>query len=391
MTNSDPIAPSPIVPDRIAPFSIDIPESELDDLRSRISNVRWPDTETVDDWSQGMPLAYTRELADHWANGYDWRACESRLNAHPNFVASFDDLDIHFLHVESPHADATPLCLTHGWPGSVVEFLNVIGPLTDPTNHGGDEADAFHLVIPALPGFGFSGKPAAAGCGTERIADMWAGLMQSLGYESFGAQGGDWGSAVTTQIGARHLDRCIGIHLNMPIGRPTPEQLGDMDDTEQAAMAALTEYTEWDSGYSKQQSTRPQTLGYGLADSPVGQMAWIVEKFWRWTDNNGHPEDSIGRDQLLDNVMMYWLTNSAASSARLYWESFSNFGAGQVDIPMGGSVFPKEIIRTSRRWAANGYSNITWWNELDRGGHFAAFEVPELFVSEVRSFFATIR
>ena len=375
----------------IKPFSIAVSDQELADLKQRLTQTRWPEAETVDDWSQGMPLSYTRELADYWANEYDWRAREEYLNSFDQFTTEIDGLDVHFVHVRSPHEDAMPLVITHGWPGSIVEFHKVIGPLTDPTAHGGDAGDAFHVVCPSLPGFGFSGKPSVHGTGTEEIGAMWATLMSRLGYDKYGAQGGDWGSAVTTAIGANDPDHCLGIHVNMPIGRPNPDQLEDLDEVELEAVAARKEYEDWDSGYSKQQSTRPQTLGYGLADSPSGQMAWIVEKFWKWTDNNGHPEDTLSRDELLDNVMLYWIPNNGASSGRIYWESFSKFGAGKVDIPTGCSIFPKEIIRTSQRWAANRYSNITHWNTLERGGHFAAFEVPDLYVDEIRAFFGTLR
>jgi pimeloyl-ACP methyl ester carboxylesterase len=281
--------------------------------------------------------------------------------------------------------------LTHGWPGSVVEFLDVIEPLRDPTSRGAAPSDAFHVVCPTLPGYGFSDKPARAGWGVERVADAWVELMSALGYERFGAQGGDWGSAVTTALGARHPDRCVGIHLNMVSAGPGKDP-GELTAAEQASMAALEDHRRWGTGYSTQQSTRPQTLGYGLADSPAGQAAWVVEKFWAWTDNDGHPEDAISRDRLLDNVMHYWLPNAGASSARLYWESFRGSGDRRpIGVPAGMSLFPGEIYRPSRRWAERRFTDIRHWNELDAGGHFAAFEEPELFVDEVTAFFRLVR
>ncbi len=374
----------------IRPFTIDISDDQLADLRRRLADTRWPEAETVDDWSQGVPLAYTRELADYWAATYDWRATEAALNRLDHFVTEIQGLDIHFVHQRSPHEDAFPLIITHGWPGSIVEFGEVIGPLTDPTAHGGDAADAFHVVCPSLPGYGFSGKPTSPGWGVERIAEAWDELMVRLGYERYGAQGGDWGSVVTTHIG-QNVGHCVAIHTNMPMGRPSPEVLGDPNEEEQAALERLDYYQRSDSGYSKQQSTRPQTIGYGLVDSPVALLAWIVEKFWSWTDCDGHPENAIGRDQLLDNVMIYWLTGSGASSARLYWESFGRARSeAQVELPTGVASFPREIIRSSRRWCEDSY-NITRWSTMPRGGHFAAFEQPQLFVDDVRAFFATVR
>ena len=374
----------------ITPFTIDTPEEQLTDLRNRINNTRWAEEECVDDWSQGIPLTYVREIADYWANQYDWRKSEQYLNTFDHFQTNIDDLDIHFIHQKSPHPDAYPLIITHGWPGSIVEFHKVIQPLVDPTKHGGKAEDAFHVVCPSLPGYGFSGKPSQSGWGVEKIAETWDQLMVRLGYENYGAQGGDWGAAVTTQIG-RNIGHCDAIHINMPIGRPTPESLQDPTDEEKSALEGLTYYQEWDSGYSKQQSTRPQTLGYGLVDSPVGQMAWIIEKFWSWMDCDGHPENTLTRDELLDNVMLYWLTASGASSARLYWESFGSFGGGdKVELPTGVASFPKEIIRSPRRWCEESY-NITHWTTMPKGGHFGAFEQPELFINDLRIFFKTIR
>ena len=374
---------------QINPFHIAIPDADLADLKSRLTRTRWPEAECVDDWSQGIPLTYTRQLADYWADGYDWRARETALNRFDQFITEIDGLDIHFIHQRSPHNDAFPLVITHGWPGSIVEFHKVIEPLTNPTAHGGRAEDAFHVVCPSLPGYGFSGKPSRTGWGVGKIAEAWETLMGRLGYERYGAQGGDWGAAVTTQIG-RNGEHCVGIHLNMPLGFPAADMAEPTDDEKQA-LERLTYYQQWDSGYSKQQSTRPQTLGYGLVDSPVGQLAWIVEKFWSWTDCDGHPENVLTRDELLDNVMLYWTTASAASSARLYWESFNVFsGGGAVKLPTGIAAFPKEIIRAPRNWCEATY-NITHWTTMPRGGHFAAFEQPALFVDDVRAFFATVR
>ena len=375
----------------ITPFRIDIADQELQDLKARLANTRWPEKETPDDWSQGIPLAYVREVAEYWLNAYDWRRGEARINTFDQFKTTIENVDIHFLHVRSPHENALPLVMTHGWPGSIMEFLKVIGPLTRPDEHGGDAGDAFHVVCPALPGYGFSGKPAVIGWGVEKIADAWAVLMARLGYDRYVAQGGDWGALVTVNIGPRDPEHCAAIHLNMVIATPDPDTMGDLTPAEQQALEGMAYYRDWDSGYSKQQSTRPQTLGYGLVDSPVGQMAWIFEKFWRWTDCDGHPENALTRDEMLDNVMLYWLTRSGASSARLYWESFGNPRDGEIATPTGCSVFPKEIFRASRRWADRRYSNIIHWNELDKGGHFAAFEQPELFVTEVRDCFRSMR
>ena len=377
--------------DEILPFRIDVDDEQLADLRRRLKATRWPDRETVDDWSQGIPLAYVQEVCAYWAGGYDWRRAEARINSYDQFRTEIDGVGIHFLHVRSPQADALPLVVTHGWPGSIVEFLDVIAPLTDPAAHDGDAKDAFHLVLPALPGYGFSDKPTERGWSVERIADAWSELMARLGYEWYGAQGGDWGAAVTTALGLRDPEHCHGIHLNMPTVRPDPETMDDLTENEKDALAGIKHYQDWDSGYSKQQSTRPQTVGYGLVDSPAGQAAWILEKFWSWTDHDGHPEDVLTRDQLLDNVMMYWLPGAAASSARLYWESFGKGSRDKVTIPVGCSIFPKEIFRASRRWAEKRFPRLVYWNRLDRGGHFAAFEQPGLFVQEVRASFRHLR
>lgn len=380
----------------ITPFVIDVPEAELADLRDRLARTRWPEHETVRDWSQGIPLAYVREVCEYWRTSYDWPPREVALNRFPQFRTVLDGggdepLAIHFVHARSPEAGALPLVLTHGWPGSTVEFMKAIPLLTNPAAHGGDPADAFHVVAPSLPGFGFSDKPARAGWKVERIATAWDELMVRLGYERYVAQGGDWGSSVTTRIGAQNLGHCTGIHVNMPIAVPTAEDLADLNEVERAVLAKFQYYREHDSGYSKQQSTRPQTVGYGLVDSPAGLAAWILEKFWAWTDNDGQPEDALTRDELLDNVMIYWLSASGASSARLYWESFNSFVGATVPVPAGVTVFPREILGASRRWAERTYTDLRYWNEVDRGGHFAAFEEPDLFVNELRACFRGLR
>ena len=381
--------------EQIKPFELAIPEAALEDLRRRLTATRWPDSETPDDWSQGIPLAYVQEVCQYWAHGYDWRRCESLLNGMHQFQTEIDGLDFHFLHVRSPHADALPLLISHGWPGSVLEFRHVIGPLTYPTAHGGAAEDAFHVIAPSLPGYGFSGKPVAPGWSVQRIAGAWEQLMARLGYDRYVAQGGDWGSAITRQLGvnasAQNGAGCQAIHLNMVTERPDPETMDDLTGFERTALAAAKHYVDWDSGYSKQQSTRPQTLGYGLADSPSGQAAWILEKFWAWTDCGGHPENAVSRDDLLDNIMLYWLPGTAASSARLYWESFGRRSTDNVTIPVGCSLCPKDIFAASRRWAEKQFHNIIHWNELDKGGHFAALEQPGLFVEELRTCFRALR
>ena len=370
--------------ENIRAFRAEVPQAAIDDLKDRLARTRWPEKETVDDWDQGVPLAYAQELAAYWRDDYDWRAVEARLNALPNFLATVDGLDIHFLHIRSDNPAARQLVLTHGWPGSVLEFLDVITTLS---------AD-YHLVIPSLPGYGFSGKPAAAKWSVEHIAAGWDALMRALGYNRYFAQGGDWGSAVTCAIAMNHGDHCAGIHVNMIVGQPDPALMADLTDAEKLYLARFGWYQAKDNGYSTQQATRPQTIGYALTDSPVGQMCWIVEKFHGWTDCGhqpggqsvgGHPERALSKDAMLDTVSLYWFTASAASSARLYWHSFRSFAAGDIDVPTGGSLFPNEIMRLSRRWAEKRYRNIVYWNEVDRGGHFAAWEQPALFAREVRA------
>jgi pimeloyl-ACP methyl ester carboxylesterase len=381
------------MPPPIVPLHLDVPEAELDDLRTRLRNTRWADRETVTDWSQGIPLAYLQELCAYWAEAYDWRRLEARLNAIGQFRTEIGGLQIHYLHARSPEPGALPLLMTHGWPGSVVEFLKVIEPLVDPVSHGGDAADAFEVVCPSLPGYGFSDKPRAAGWGIGRIAAAWAELMSRLGFTRYGAQGGDWGAIVTTRLSNVDPEHLAGIHVNLALIPPEAVRaVGEPTEEEQVALAAAANHRRFGSGYSAQQSTRPQTLGYGLVDSPAAQCAWIVEKFHAWTDNDGHPESVLTRDELLDNVMLYWLPGAGASSARLYWESYNDPAAREpVDVPAGCSVFPKEVFPVSRRWAEQRFSDLRHFGRLERGGHFAAFEQPELFVDEVRQFFRTVR
>ena len=388
----------------IREFRIDIADEALEDLNERLRRTRWPEAEMPDAaaaqpdavrggaeggsgaWAQGLPLEYAKELRDYWLEEYDWPARQAYYNRFPQGVTEIDGLDIHFIHVRSESPDAVPLLITHGWPGSVVEFHKIIEPLTDPAAHGGDPADAFHVVCPSLPGYGFSAKPAVAGWGVGRIAEAWDVLMGRLGYERYFAQGGDWGAAVTTQIGIQDKGRCAGIHVNMPTAGPTKEARENPTERDMQAFNGGRYYNAWGAGYSKQQSTRPQTLGYGLVDSPMGQAAWVIEKYWEWMDCGAHPENTVTREELIDNVMFYWLNGNGASSGRLYWESFAAFGGEQpkVMLPTGCSIFPKEIVPTPRSWAEQRYGNIVYWNELDRGGHFAAFEQPELFVEEIR-------
>ena len=378
----------------ILPLRIEVPESELVDLRRRLRQTRWPEHEPVADWSQGVPLAYLRGLCEYWAYGYDWRPAEARLNALPQFQTDIDGIRIVFAHVRSPNPAALPLILTHGWPGSVMEFMKVIGPLSNPD----DAADAFHVVCPTLPGYGFSGKPERPGWDVERIAQAWAVLMERLGYSRYGAAGSDWGSSVSTLLGQYDRTHVAGVHLIPPLAGPDPATFADLTDAERTALASLEYSAEWDSGYSREHATRPQTIGYALVDSPAALAAWIVEKFWSWTDHSGDLDSVLTRDELLDNLMLYWLPGTGASAARLYWESIRQVNewitgtdAGTVDVPAGCSVFPRELQRPSRRWAEKRFADIRYWNEPARGGHFAAFEQPELLAHEIRSFFRLVR
>ena len=375
---------------RVSAFRIEVPQGDLDDLADRLARARWPEPATAEGWAQGIPLDYLHALVEHWRTAYDWRAREAAFNQLPQVRVEVDGVAIHAFHVPSAVPGALPLVLTHGWPGSFVEFMQLVGPLTDPVAHGGDAADAFTVVIPSLPGYGWSGKPTTTGWGVEKIADAWAELMGVLGYERFGAQGGDWGATVTSALGARHPDRVVGIHMNMVVAFPGPDD-GDPTEEELDGFAAFQHYQEHESGYSTEQRTRPQTIGYSLVDSPVGLAAWVVEKFAAWSDTDWDPVRAIGADRLLDNVMVYWLTRSGASSARLYWESFASPPTAPVDVPMGAAVFPKELFRASQRWAAHQYHDIRRWERMPRGGHFAALEQPELLLGEIREFFRPLR
>jgi pimeloyl-ACP methyl ester carboxylesterase len=384
--------------ENIEEFRIEVPEAALEDLRARLRATRWPEPEPVEDWSQGVPLAYLQQLCAYWATDYDWRATEARLNSLPQFRTTIDGLAIQFIHVRSPVAEAVPLVMTHGWPGSIVEFLKVIGPLSDPVAHGAEPSDAFHVVCPALPGYGFSDKPSETGWGIEKIARAWVELMDRLGYEQFAAQGSDWGTSISTSIGKQHADRVIGLHLVPPLAPPDPATFSALTAREEAALASLEHSDRFDSGYSREHATRPQTIGYALVDSPVALAAWIMEKFWGWTDSRGRPESVLTQTELLDNLMLYWVTASGASAARLYWESMAQVNewisgevTDSVEVPVGCSVFPGELQRTSRRWAERRFTDIRYWNEPARGGHFAAFEQPELFVEEVRACFRQMR
>ncbi|TAK98423.1 MAG: epoxide hydrolase [Rhodospirillaceae bacterium] len=378
---------------RIEPFHLNIPQTALDDLKLRLDMTRWPERETVSDWSQGAPLAKVRGLCDYWRGTYDWRRCENMLNGFGQFRTEIDGLGIHFLHIPSPEAKALPLLMTHGWPGSIIEFHKVIGPLTNPVAHGGNAGDAFHLVLPTLPGYGFSDKPTTIGWNSAKIAKAWLTLMQRLGYTRFVAQGGDWGSAMTTALAALQPKELAAIHLNLIFAQPDKADMENPTPEEAEALAAMKYYQDKEGAYAFQQRTRPQTLGYGLADSPAGQAAWIYEKLCTWSDCSGDPENVLTLDEMLDNIMLYWLPNAGTSSARLYWESFNRSGlqTGPIEVPTGCSIFPKEINKTSRRWAERTFKNIVHWNRLDRGGHFAAFEQPQLFVEELRTCFRQFR
>lgn len=377
---------------RVTPFRIAVSGAEVDDLRRRLQATRWPDPATVEDWSQGVPLPYFQQLCRYWATDYDWPARQARLNGLEQFRTELGGVAIHLVHVRSPQPGALPLVLTHGWPGAVWEFLDVLDPLTDPATHGGDPHDAFSVVAPSLPGYGWSGKPTGPGWGPARIADAWAELMTRLGYRHFGAQGGDWGAIVSTHLGARHPHRVVGVHLNLvPVAPPAGRTQGS--EQEQRGLHAAEHYRTVDSGYAAQQRTRPQTLGYGLADSPAGQCAWILDKFWSWTDCAGDPVATLGADRILDIVSTYWFTNSAASSARLYWETARDPAAGlpTMPVPTGVSLFPHELSQPLPQWAAAQYPDIRLWREHDTGGHFAAMEQPHRLVTDIRDFFRPLR
>jgi pimeloyl-ACP methyl ester carboxylesterase len=388
----------------IRPFQVEIPEEELAELRRRIKATRWPSKELVADRSQGVQLATLQELARYWTTEYDWRRCEARLNTLPQFTTQIDGVDIHFIHVRSSHADALPLLMTHGWPGSVIELLEVIGPLTDPTAHGGRAEDAFHLVLPSLPGYGFSGEPTELGWDPGRTARAWAELMGRLGYGRYVAQGGDLGAIVADAMGRQAPQGLLGIHMNLlvtTLGAPTPPP-GDTEE-ERAALDAINTFTTSGFGYFLEQSTRPQTIGYALLDSPVALAAWMLDHD---TDSyqkisraflDDEPSGNLTRDHILDNITLYWLTGTGASAARWYWElgRAQALAAGQAppeaSVPVGFTTFPGEIFRAPRSWVERSYPNLTYFNEAERGGHFAAWEEPQLFSDEVRAAFRPLR
>ncbi len=375
----------------VRPFTVSIPDSEIVDLKQRLARTRWPDPETVGDWSQGVRVANARSLVEYWERGYDYRRFESEFNRFPQFLTEIDGLDIHFIHVRSKNPGALPLILTHGWPGSVVEFLKLIGPLTDPVSFGGDAADSFDVVVPSLPGFGFSQKPAQTGWTVSRIASAWAELMKRLGYTSWAAQGGDWGSVVTTALGAVQPEGLLGIHLNTQYAFPA-QLPATLSPEERRAVETVALYTGDLGGANHLQGTKPETVGFALADSPAGQAAWIYDKFQSKTDNHGLAEDALSRDVMLDAISLYWFTNSAASSARIYWENRSGTFAGpKLSLPVAVTVFPKDIPRFPRSWIEDTYSNLIHYGEADKGGHFAALEQPEILVSEIRAGLRTLR
>jgi pimeloyl-ACP methyl ester carboxylesterase len=391
----------------IRPFRVDIPEEQLAELRRRIEATRWPHKELVADRSQGVQLATTQALARYWATDYDLGRIEAKLNALPQFTTNIDEVDIHFLHVRSPHADALPLIMTHGWPGSVIELLEVVGPLTDPTAHGGRAEDAFDLVLPSVPGYGFSGEPTEVGWDPGRTARAWAELMRRLGYDRYVAQGGDVGALITDAMGRQGPQGLVGIHLNLLVtmlagGGPPP---ADPSEEERAALEALATFRASGFGYFLEQATRPQTIGYALLDSPVALAAWMLDHD---TDSyykisraflDGQPAGNLTRDHVLDNITLYWLTGTGASAARAYWESgratAQAAAAGQapppVSLPVGFTTFPGEIFRAPRSWVEQGYPNLTYFNKVDKGGHFAAWEEPELFSEEIRAAFRSLR
>jgi epoxide hydrolase len=374
-------------------FKVHASQAALADLKKRLATARWPDKEPVRDWSEGVPLVKAQALVEYWRTQYDWRRVERTLNGLPQFRTHIDGLGIHFMHVRSTHENALPIILTHGWPGSVIEFLQVIGPLVDPTAHGGKADDAFHVVIPSLPGFGFSDKPTEPGWRLPRIANAWAVLMARLGYGRYVAQGGDLGAGVSSWMARQRPSGLAAIHLNLPIlFPPPPPPAGGYTTAEQVALTQLGKYASDASGYASIQGTRPQTLGYGLADSPVGQAMWIYEKFQGWSDNKGDPAEAISVDHMLDDITLYWLTNTATSSARLYYESFAkDFVRMPVELPVAVSIFKGDFFTPPKVWGERTYSKLFYWNEVPKGGHFAALEQPGLFVAELRKSFAQMR
>ncbi|MET8233043.1 epoxide hydrolase family protein [Micromonospora sp. NPDC005298] len=380
------------------PYRVRVPGAEVADLRDRLARTRWPEAAPAPGWADGIPLPVMRDLCGYWAEGYDWRAAEARLNAFPQYLVGVDGADIHVLHARSPHPGAMPLVLTHGWPGSVLELVDLVAPLTDPVRHGGTAGDAFDVVIPSLPGYGFSGKPTRPGWGIDRIAAAWAQIMAALGYSRYGATGSDWGTSISSMVAARDGEHVAGIHLVPPLAGPDPSADGDLTDAEREALEQLHHRGRTSSAYSEVHRTAPQTAGYALTDSPVGLCAWMAEKLLTWADPTPSGPGGLTRDQVLDQVTLYWLTGTAASSARLYAESIEQVSAwisgedtAQIRVPVGASIFPAELPRPSRRWAARRYPDIRYWKEHDRGGHFPALEVPELLIADLRAFFRLLR
>jgi pimeloyl-ACP methyl ester carboxylesterase len=380
--------------DAVEPFRVSVSQAAIDDLRRRLTATRWPDRETIGDWSQGVPLDKARALVAYWRDNYDWRRFEARANSFPQFRTRIDGLGIHFLHVRSQHPKALPIILTHGWPGSFVEFMEIIRPLSDPTRFGGGAEDAFHVVVPSLPGFAFSDRPTETGWDVERIAHAWTALMQRLGYDRWVAQGGDWGAGVTHALAKQRPQGLVAAHVNWQF--VFPEKLPENPTpAERKAIGRAAWFSNDQGGYFREHATRPQTIGYPLADSPAGQALWIYEKFQAWTDNHGNPEDALSIDAMLDDISLYWFTDTAASSARIYWENTragaAGLSKGRIELPMAASVFPHEIFCPPKAWAEALWPNLFYWNELDKGGHFAAFEQPVLFTEEMRKAFRSQR
>lgn len=380
-----------VEPDAIRPFNVQVPDEILDDLDDRLKRARFPDQIPDTDWSYGTDGAYLSELIDYWRTEFDWRAQEQILNELDQFTTVIDGVDLHFIHQRSSNPDAVPLLLIHGWPGSIFEFMEIIGPLSDPASYGGNRSDAFHLVIPSLPGFGFSGKPSESGWSPERMAAAFAELMERLDYDRYGVQGGDWGGIIGRSLAGNYPDRVIGFHTNFVLGGPPPntDRWAGVSEKERTFLADRTEAFAEGSGYQEIQGTKPQSLGVGLNDSPAGLAAWIVEKFHGWSDHDGHVEDAFTRDQILANVTLYWVTETITSSARIYYESRhaqNRSTTPYVSVPTAGAIFPKEIYFTPRAWAEHRY-NIVRWTVMPRGGHFAALEEPHLLVDDVRAFF----
>ena len=373
----------------ITPFTVDVSEDALEDLRRRLREARWPDQLPDAGWDYGAEMGYIQELARYWADEYDWRAAEAELNALDHYTTTIDGQNIHFIHQRSPHPDAYPLIISHGWPGTVVEFLDIIGPLTHPD----DPADAFHVVAPSLPGYGFSGPTAERGWDAVRTAKAFAELMGRLGYDRYGAQGGDWGSFISQNIGRCDPDHCEAVHVNFLFGTAPEDGPGELTEAEQAGLARANLYFTEGAGYMQIQSTKPQTLAYGLTDSPVGQLAWIAEKFLAWTDNDGTIESAVDRDRLLTNISLYWFTATAGSSARMYYEVLRPGAAGiaePLDTPLGVANFPMEIMQAPRHWLEDNF-NIVHWTHMPEGGHFAAMEEPEALAQDIRTFFRHFR